>query len=281
MELVEWGSPPRGRGRLAVGDLLRAGGGLTPARAGTAPSHGSAYPPAGAHPRAGGDGRRGLADGRSLGGSPPRGRGRPARIPHPGPNRGLTPARAGTADLIQAVHRIYRAHPRAGGDGGNDLRPLQAQQGSPPRGRGRHCSSLPLDGETGLTPARAGTASLMSRRYVSVGAHPRAGGDGKVKSAVQGLNPGSPPRGRGRLVDMDMVPPRNGLTPARAGTARELYNRYQAYRAHPRAGGDGVDALTRPHPGEGSPPRGRGRPPVAGRAHCQHRLTPARAGTAA
>ncbi len=202
------GSPPRGRGRPSRGQDVGGGAGLTPARAGTA---GEVVPPNAGHA-----------------GSPPRGRGRQAMdgVDHHRP--GLTPARAGTARPMHPAGYVGRAHPRAGGDGFGGRSSGRRAGGSPPRGRGRHPVLEPLLHRGGLTPARAGTAWGIWSKPGTAGAHPRAGGDGRGRLGPTGGPRGSPPRGRGR--HMDMVPPRNvgGLTPARAGTAPRLRARYRA-----------------------------------------------------
>ncbi len=192
------GSPPRGRGRrrgrLADPEAM----GLTPARAGTAPALQRRSGCCRAHPRAGGDGSdRVLLILRARGspprgrgrqsstvpsgsgpGSPPRGRGRQSSTvpsgsgpgsPPRGRGRlepqgsdgeavGLTPARAGTAFFRCSPGGSCRAHPRAGGDGSDFVQRLGISFSSPPRGRGRLVPARVDDPETGLTPARAGTA---------------------------------------------------------------------------------------------------------------------------
>ena len=71
-------------------------------------------------------------------------------------------------------------------------------------------------------------------------AHPRAGGDGKAAKRWPGRPQGSPPRGRGRPRMTARVDEAVGLTPARAGTAPSSRWTSISPRAHPRAGGDGV-----------------------------------------
>ena len=121
-----------------------------------------------------------------------------------------------------------------------------------------------------------------ARRFVSAEqeAHPRAGGDGDVNNRDEYLAGGSPPRGRGRLIDELLNWQAGGLTPARAGTASPSRSTSTPSRAHPRAGGDGCICWAFADCSVGSPPRGRGR-----RTHLVNRdpqigLTPARAGTA-
>ena len=254
------GSPPRGRGRRAVVEEPSLVAGLTPARAGTAADRPRPLRHPWAHPRAGGDGR-GLHPRRTVRG-------------------GLTPARAGTASSRSSPAPRPGAHPRAGGDGDNRVPDSPADLGSPPRGRGRRDCGPMTPVRIGLTPARAGTARLESSPRSPTAAHPRAGGDGVPVSGNQGTPPGSPPRGRGRrsTPSRSSAPP--GLTPARAGTAKATPQPPGTDWAHPRAGGDGMDAMLDLVDRMGSPPRGRGRRDGQGADHGEGRLTPARAGTA-
>ena len=255
-----WGSPPRGRGRRSGPCSPPSPCRLTPARAGTAQPSSATVTSSGAHPRAGGDGdirrwRQPLASG-----SPPRGRGRRTSSQDTLDGVGLTPARAGTAP--ESIRRMpsSRAHPRAGGDGAGLSSLEHSVAGSPPRGRGRQQHLLHRRRGRGLTPARAGTALRSPRPPWPSGAHPRAGGDGRI-----GLGAGV------------VVP---GLTPARAGTAWARQPLTSLRRAHPRAGGDGVRGRSGSRSVRGSPPRGRGRPSLCGESRSCGGLTPARAGTA-
>ncbi len=152
-----------------------------------------------AHPRAGGDGAStcGAPDG--MRGSPPRRRGRPVEAVVDDEPAGLTPAQAGTARSGPASGRSRRAHPRAGGDGGARWHSRGADEGSPPRRRGRRTIRLDVDPGTG--------------------AHPRAGGDGVLTDAHCCLLRGSPPRRRGRPVVIASPLAASRLTPAQAGTA--------------------------------------------------------------
>ena len=153
-------------------------------------------------------------------------------------------------------------------------------RGSPPRGRGRQPPSLPLRALRGLTPAWAGTARATVPSTSRVRAHPRVGGDGGIVHELQFRAPGSPPRGRGRRVQIDGRPGRMGLTPAWAGTALLGCVRTGDIRAHPRVGGDGVASALDGLREEGSPPRGRGRRNANNATIAASGLTPAWAGTA-
>ena len=171
-----------------------------------------------AHPRVCGDGPWQPSDGRRLRGSPPRVRGRPRPIPALTANGGLTPACAGTAGGVEDTAKGAGAHPRVCGDGAQD----------------RHLPQR-LDG---LTPACAGTASRIWSRTWPPRAHPRVCGDGVARYASGERQVGSPPRVRGRRLDLDALHAHQGLTPACAGTAHAGGRRPCGGRAHPRVCGD-------------------------------------------
>ena len=111
----------------------------------------------------------------------------------------------------------------------------------------------------GLTPAQAGTAHSEFSGQPFPGAHPRAGGDGLKSGLAALMQRGSPPRRRGRRAGSQRRRPPAGLTPAQAGTAPEPRLPSAGNRAHPRAGGDGPNALMFEWASPGSPPRRRGR----------------------
>ncbi len=254
--------------------------GLTPAQAGTAKTDQWTAFPDGAHPRAGGDGRPPFTVSRPGTGSPPRRRGRPAEPGRTLHANGLTPAQAGTACGCPARSAAPAAHPRAGGDGVDRHLNGRRNAGSPPRRRGRRIPLKGPGGDVGLTPAQAGTAESSPCFPSPVWAHPRAGGDGDPARLLFWLAAGSPPRRRGRHRDQESPVPNPGLTPAQAGTAKVPDAITRAMAAHPRAGGDGVDAIRVEEAQAGSPPRRRGRRRGRRGRLWLGGLTPAQAGTA-
>ncbi len=274
------GSPPRGRGRRVPDAERGQRDGLTPAWAGTARSKWAWGPLGWAHPRVGGDGQARSRSLRLIRGSPPRGRGRRSEPPPAGGDRGLTPAWAGTAASRSSTPAVSRAHPRVGGDGTVRSCSASGAGGSPPRGRGRPAAVHDHSATVGLTPAWAGTAENCLIRRPRRRAHPRVGGDGDDVASDTGAAAGSPPRGRGRLVGLPAHIGGDGLTPAWAGTATRSGPTATARWAHPRVGGDGVDAEMSVLYGAGSPPRGRGRPERLRNEAREAGLTPAWAGTA-
>ncbi len=154
------------------------------------------------------------------GGSPPLARGRrPPLSRYDQPVR-ITPARAGTALLCGPRSRPARDHPRSRGDGIDRLRIDEFYAGSPPLARGRHKLARGQPRRDGITPARAGTASVGQRKTLTRRDHPRSRGDGQVDHLFRLGASGSPP--------------------ARAGTAA-TGTRYTAFSPdHPRSRGDGL-----------------------------------------
>ena len=132
------GSSPRGRGKPAPSRPSRRRPRLIPARAGKTLAPRSSPVQRPAHPRAGGENRvydmaRAVAEGSS-----PRGRGKLFERETYAPFIRLIPARAGKTWLPRGRGTSGAAHPRAGGenipwflDDGDD-------EGSSPRGRGKH-----------------------------------------------------------------------------------------------------------------------------------------------
>ena len=117
--VVEWGSSPRGRGKLsemqAVGYQWR----LIPARAGKTQRQVLCAYAHSAHPRAGGENTERRRGGELLGGSSPRGRGKRLRTTQERRLLRLIPARAGKTGEALVRLDAAGAHPRAGGE--NDV----------------------------------------------------------------------------------------------------------------------------------------------------------------
>ena len=70
---------------------------------------------------------------------------------------------------------------------------------------------------------------------------------------------GSSPRGRGKHDATDIVISVNGLIPARAGKTRARRPQRVVPTAHPRVGGENVEAARAYYNPGGSSPRGRGK----------------------
>ena len=234
------GSPPLARGRRRRETVLRGHLGITPARAGTAgklvcPGSGQRD-----HPRSRGDGQT-VPDGHAyFDGSPPLARGRPVAVRVGGAFDRITPARAGTAGPPQNWTRSLRDHPRSRGDGFYGGGSAGGMAGSPPLARGRHNGTTWVGVQPGITPARAGTASVRGWLSSVRRDHPRSRGDGPRTRLMLELAAGSPPLARGRRPARRPLRGSSGITPARAGTACKVCRPGHVRPDHPRSRGDGL-----------------------------------------
>ena len=294
-------SSPRGRGKQDQSPRTHPTPRLIPAWAEkTAAAPGPESQPR-AHPRVGGENgisRGGLT---LLGGSSPRGRGKPliavaenhssrlipARAGKQNPSsgahhlRGLIPARAGKTTRLRRCPTKRSAHPRAGGENVALAEGVGPAMGSSPRGRGKPRTHGAHARADGLIPARAGKTAGTGGRSPSGASHPRAGGENYREAGTQLLDAGSSPRGRGKRAPTKPPPRPTRLIPARAGKTHRGPRRGHCGKAHPRAGGENLTVHFSAANVCGSSPRGRGKhhPPIPG-GHTV-RLIPARAGKTA
>ena len=133
------GSPPRMRGALLAPRSRLALRRITPAHAGSTPSHPPTATLALDHPRACGEHRHAGAQVGAVIGSPPRMRGAPDQRDQPPHRPRITPAHAGSTSRPMSTAESAADHPRACGE---HSRPSSTQghtAGSPPRMRGALC----------------------------------------------------------------------------------------------------------------------------------------------
>ncbi len=97
-------------------------------------------------------------------GSPPLTRGPHAFGLGAVPQRGITPAYAGTTWMPSSYTRTPTDHPRLRGDHRSQAQARPSRKGSPPLTRGPHLVLSNLEGYRGITPAYAGTTYINSRR---------------------------------------------------------------------------------------------------------------------
>ena len=276
--VADFGSSPRGRGKP-----LRARGNhevarLIPAWAGKTCSR-CGQPGGGwAHPRVGGENALDVDPTDVDDGSSPRGRGklrrghvrsRPAR---------LIPAWAGKTRTRSCSFLSFRAHPRVGGENARRGGPITSGPGSSPRGRGKQRGRVQRVLDLRLIPAWAGKTSSTPLPTLTLGAHPRVGGENLVCVFVVHCSHGSSPRGRGKLGSSNrlQLPPR--LIPAWAGKTSSRQLPPLRSQAHPRVGGENRKGKIGSRVFIGSSPRGRGKLHVPQQT-TQHRgLIPAWAG---
>ena len=191
-----------------------------------------------AHPRAGGENDTPTRLAAHVPGSSPRGRGKLSCLHRLSRRWGLIPARAGKTTPAASRSLSYQAHPRAGGENGNEGASVFAAPGSSPRGRGKRRGPTGFRRSRRLIPARAGKTPGLRRPHPGHRAHPRAGGENTIARHRSITSEGSSPRGRGKLARHGPAHDRDRLIPARAGKTTTWPGFLHATRAHPRAGGE-------------------------------------------
>ena len=108
--------------------------------------------------------------------------------------------------------------------------------------------------------------------------HPRVCGEKDFQIEPEALVEGSPPRVRGKEIDVGADEAGVGITPACAGKSYiRVMNRVED-KDHPRVCGEKVGVAEAVDDGEGSPPRVRGKENGAFRRGSAGRITPACAG---
>ena len=186
------------RGKVSARAAVTTTTRITPARAG---KRGAGYDlRAGPqdHPRACGEKIIGTYYNYDVTGSPPRVRGKAGGESAKLNFTGITPARAGKRSSVQCAERSARDHPRACGEKYlSDLLEI-AEQGSPPRVRGKALSFGVICYRPGITPARAGKSYEEALLEMSDRDHPRACGEKAGSMHTFWLRAGSPPRVRGK-----------------------------------------------------------------------------------
>ena len=171
----------------------------------------------------------------------------------------ITPAHAGKTRNSHSSTFRSRDHPRACGEN-LDLKLREIDmKGSPPRMRGKLTQCGVGAGREGITPAHAGKTLLLKRLRTERRDHPRACGENRRASRPRPLNPGSPPRMRGKLMFRVPRRARVGITPAHAGKTSTKCFTTSACRDHPRACGENSFQLCKHLQQPGSPPRMRGK----------------------
>ncbi len=230
------------------------------------------------HPRAGREKNKELEGVWLPMGSPPRRRGKERSTALVGTPTRITPAWAGKS--FQRARKIKERgdHPRVGGEksGNGGVRPMW--QGSPPRGRGKAHVLRPRCLRPGITPAWAGKRSWAYINGILARDHPRVGGEKVHVYGIHGRLIGSPPRGRGKVLQNHHFRLQPGITPAWAGKRPCSSKRPTPSRDHPRVGGEKGYPCRKKSSGRGSPPRGRGKDPSRAERGRHWGITPAWAG---
>ena len=292
------GSPLRGQGTRLSGSVRKSSRRFTPARAGNTPPRSTVTTASSVHPCAGrehvlpfyvGAGNRGSplrGQGTPSGatveatfaGSPLRGQGTRPRSYPPRPHRRFTPARAGNTRRIQVSGVNTAVHPCAGRE--HLLATIVGSRfiGSPLRGQGTPWPARRHSAIRRFTPARAGNTSMTTAGWTGTSVHPCAGREHWRRTVRLSSSSGSPLRGQGTRVRGGRAFLRGRFTPARAGNTRRTAGSCCSPPVHPCAGREHPSCQTPEVAAPGSPLRGQGTHPGAGRRIARDRFTPARAG---
>ena len=151
-------------------------------------------------------------------------------------------------------------------------------RGSPPRGRGKGMRARCKPWSGRITPAWAGKSSLGISRAAAIWDHPRVGGEKCHGYSVLCHSRGSPPRGRGKVIDEMSQKLEGRITPAWAGKSEKRQGSPSGYEDHPRVGGEKSVFASFDTASLGSPPRGRGKGKQDLSGVHVERITPAWAG---
>ncbi len=152
-------------------------GRITPAYAGTTTGQQIIYNSPRDHPRVCGDHVPRRAYRPRLAGSPPRMRGPPLTLASGALSPRITPAYAGTTQMIAVTVGGRGDHPRVCGDHTPLPRGYFSIKGSPPRMRGPRSASWRYPSKLRITPAYAGTTSSERGLCTTARDHPRVCGD--------------------------------------------------------------------------------------------------------
>ena len=150
----------------------------------------------------------------------------------------ITPAWAGKRISNRRCRQALPDHPRVGGEKALMPENRLVMQGSPPRGRGKAQAFRVRPVGRGITPAWAGKRRPQQRHRMALQDHPRVGGEKIWAARLAVASRGSPPHGRGKVLQVAPLCAEPGITPAWAGKSRKLWVFVPKKRNHPRVGGE-------------------------------------------
>ena len=227
------------RGKVFQYRFLLHFSGITPACAGKRTRIPGQRLPMWDHPRVCGEKAGFFAFCSTSAGSPPRVRGKAIKnIPEAFVSR-ITPACAGKRGAGRGKRRPAWDHPRVCGEKNILYRRCPRSKGSPPRVRGKVCSTTFSTISIGITPACAGKSRGTLSRPIT--------------------HSGSPPRVRGKGHGAVHTATTFGITPACAGKSSPAARLGTLYQDQPRVCGEKVNKRNKPSDYVGSPPRVRGK----------------------
>ena len=152
-----------------------------------------------------------------VSGSPPRMRGKGCEVGCFSAGSGITPAYAGKRRNISSRSQYHKDHPRVCGEKPRLRAASPAQQGSPPRMRGKAGSHTDANNGARITPAYAGKSLTILQLTTGSRDHPRVCGEKTPVRIFCAMRRGSPPRMRGKVEGIRTGVQGQGITPAYAG----------------------------------------------------------------
>ena len=173
--------------------------------------------------------------------------------------RRITPAHAGKRGGADMTQMPEKDHPRACGEKQKNCPLVSVIWGSPPRMRGKALFLSVLWVTSGITPAHAGKRGRQACSIAGSEDHPRACGEKTATDIISGKVTGSPPRMRGKVLDIVRFVSLFGITPAHAGKSICTRRCATHRRDHPRACGEKLPPRDHGRVFKGSPPRMRGK----------------------
>ena len=132
----------------------------------------------------------------------------------------ITPAYAGKSSRSPPRMTRTQDHPRVCGEKLDYSVYRTPDTGSPPRMRGKVEQLVTAGFTTGITPAYAGKRPISSIRWCGSWDHPRVCGEKDRYHPSDGAVRGSPPRMRGKVVNIEIFRESIRITPAYAGKSQ-------------------------------------------------------------
>ena len=240
-------------------EILRIIHGITPAYAGKREGPKNAQSKVGDHPRVCGEKCIPLTRGHGRQGSPPRMRGKVQLGEIDLQDIWITPAYAGKSGPCPDRVPPAGDHPRVCGEKSQSTSASPRALGSPPRMRGKGVKQSNSRIRMGITPAYAGKRGWKNCIEKPLGDHPRVCGEKLFPAGFKVTFQGSPPRMRGKVLALLIVPPSRRITPAYAGKSLTIQKMTTRSRDHPRVCGEKFSSMWRRYMVSGSPPRMRGK----------------------
>ena len=171
-------------------------------------------------------------------GSPPRMRGKAAITARRVPAARITPAYAGKSFFRLLVFHRPWDHPRVCGEKPGFPQVGEFVSGSPPRMRGKVEFLLDFTRQFRITPAYAGKRCSLMLSRILMRDHPRVCGEKREIRQPPAALRGSPPRMRGKGLQVVSAHEKQGITPAYAGKSGAFFGRVAVQPDHPRVCGE-------------------------------------------